>query len=542
MPDAGNGVLASTGLNIVGNNPLDANIPADSTFQQGWIEHLVANWHTAANGGLRYYILDNEPSIWHSTHRDVHPTGASMDEVAGKMLDYAGRIKTTDPSALVVGPEEWGWTGYFYSGLDQQYGNANGWGGTLPDRSSHGNADYIPYLLTQLQQHQTATGQRLLDVLSIHFYPQGGEYWGGTDTATEQLRNRSTRSLWDPTYTDTSWIGTQVQLIPRLKSWVSAYYPGTQTAITEYSWGADASLNGATAQADILGIFGRESLDLASRWTCPATTSPTYQAFKIYRNYDGANHGFGDVSVSAVAPSPDDVSAFAATRSSDGALTIMLIDKDLSGTASLTVNVAHFAGAAAAQTWQYSSSGSSITRLADTPVSSNALNVTLPAQSITLYILPRAAALATVRVPVTLGSYSGNTTTVPLTVDVRTAGTTTSLDHLNAYLSGGVLSFPTARLGTFDIAIQGPTFLRKVIKSVVFTASGATTAAVTLTNGDVNRDNSVGLPDYTAVTRALGATSGSANWNAAADLNGDGVVNAADLAIVSANLRKTGDQ
>ncbi|MFZ2090380.1 MAG: glycoside hydrolase family 44 protein, partial [Pseudolabrys sp.] len=107
FPDAGNGILAN-GQYVAGNNPNDANVPSDSLFQEGWVQHLVSRWGTNANGGLRYYILDNEPSIWHGTHRDVHPTGATMDEIKNKILDYAGKIKTVDPSALVVGPEEWG--------------------------------------------------------------------------------------------------------------------------------------------------------------------------------------------------------------------------------------------------------------------------------------------------------------------------------------------------------------------------------------------------------------------------------------------------
>ena len=31
------------------------------------------------------------------THRDVHPTGATMDEIKNKMIDYAGKIKAIDP-------------------------------------------------------------------------------------------------------------------------------------------------------------------------------------------------------------------------------------------------------------------------------------------------------------------------------------------------------------------------------------------------------------------------------------------------------------
>ncbi len=108
-------------------------------------------------------------------------------------------------------------------------------------------------------------------------------------------RNRSTRSLWDPSYVDETWINDRVQLMPRLKSWVNTYYPGTPIGITEYNWGAENHINGATTQADIYGIFGREGLDMGARWATPASSTPTYKAMKMYRNYDGNRSTFGDV-------------------------------------------------------------------------------------------------------------------------------------------------------------------------------------------------------------------------------------------------------
>src|SRR5229473_3132231 len=86
FPDAGNGISAATGRPITGNDPNDANVPADAVFQRGWVQHLVSTWGTASAGGLAYYILDNEPSIWHGTHRDVHPTGATMDEIKDQVV------------------------------------------------------------------------------------------------------------------------------------------------------------------------------------------------------------------------------------------------------------------------------------------------------------------------------------------------------------------------------------------------------------------------------------------------------------------------
>lgn len=307
FPDAGNG-WRPDGSRVTGNDPNDANVPASPAFQQDWVEHLVTRWGTVPAGGLRYYVLDNEPAIWHETHRDVHPVGTTMDEMLARTREYATRIKAVDPAAQVVGPEEFGWSGFLLSGFDLQYGAEHGWS-FLPDRAAHGNWDVLPWLLNQLQQHQNATGQRLLDVLTVHWYPQSGEFGNDVSTAMQLRRNRSTRSLWDPAYVDESWIGAVVKLIPLLHQWVGTHYPGTKVGITEYNWGAEGHMNGATAQADVFGIFGREGLHLAARWTTPAASTPTYKAIKLYRNYDGQGSRFGDVSVSAQAPDPDTLSA-----------------------------------------------------------------------------------------------------------------------------------------------------------------------------------------------------------------------------------------
>ena len=377
------------GQPVTGNSPLDANVLNSTTLQAGWVSHFVQRFGGAASGGVKYYILDNEHSLWHSTHRDVSPAGATMEEVRDAMIAYSGAIKNVDPNALVVGPEEWGWSGYLFSGYDQQYGSRNGWG-YLPDRAAHGGTDYLPWLLRELKTQSDNSGRRAIDAFTVHYYPQGGEFWPADDvsSAMQLRRNRSTRSLWDPAYVDETWINDKVQLIPRLRNWVSTYYyAGTPIGITEYNWGAENHINGATAQADIYGIFGREGLDIGARWTTPAATTPTYKAMKMYRNYDGNRSTFGDTSVRAASTaSADDLSVFAAERSGDGALTVLVVSKVLSGSTPLTINVANFAPAAAAQAWQLTASNT-ITRLADVAVSGAALSTSVPAQSVTLFVM-----------------------------------------------------------------------------------------------------------------------------------------------------------
>jgi hypothetical protein len=352
-PDIGNGVKPD-GTNITGNDPLDANMPVTVAFQKPWVTHLINKWGLASHGGVRYYLMDNEPGLWNSTHRDVHPQGETMDEELSDIIAYAGMIK------------------------DQG----------SPDKDAHGGMDFVPWLLQQLHQYQLKNGTRLLDVCSVHMYPQGGD--GGDDVSPkiQLLRNRSTRSLWDPNYKDESWINANIMLIPRLKQWVAKYYPGTKIGITEYDWGAEGNIGGATAQADILGIFGREGLDLATRWTAPKIDTPVFKSMQMYRNYDGKDSDFGDVSVADTVPNPDAVASFAALRSSDHALTVMVINKGLDAAAPVTLALSHFHPVAkTAQAWQLTSANT-ITRLPDVSVSTSSLSATLPAQSITLFIVP----------------------------------------------------------------------------------------------------------------------------------------------------------
>jgi hypothetical protein len=251
--------------------------------------------------------------------------------------------------------------------------------------------DYTPWLLKEIHAREQATGVRLLDVFTFHFYPQGGEFSDDVSPAMQLTRNRSTRSLWDQNYRDSSWINDVVRLIPRMHELVAAYYPGRAIGITEYSWGAENHINGATAQADILGVFGREGLDLATHWVSPIQGSPVFKSFQMYRNYDGKRSTFGDTRVGLTnSANVDDLATFAAERSCDGALTVMIVAKNLSGATPVELKLDHFAAGAKGQVWQLTSANT-IDRLTDLTVDRNRAGLTVPPQSITLLVLPKAA-------------------------------------------------------------------------------------------------------------------------------------------------------
>ncbi len=391
--DAGNGIVTNTTTVIATNDPTDAHFLTNSVFQQSFVQYLTNRWGSSSNGGVRYYIMDNEHTLWHGTHRDVHPVGTTMKEIRDKFFDYAGKVKGVDPGALVVAPEEWGWSGYLYSGYDQQWSGANqDWSPAhFPDRATNGGWDYMPWFLDQARQRATNTNQRLLDYFTLHIYPQGGEYGNDVSSTMQALRNRSTRSLWDTNYVDPTWINSVVKLIPRMKAWVASFYPGTKIGITEYSWGAENHINGATAQADILGIFGREGLDLATRWGTPDASTPTYKAMKLYRNYDNNHSGFGETSIAATTSNPDNVAAFAAVRSADGALTAMVINKQLSAGAAVSLSLSNFVPTGVGQRWQLTSANV-ISHLSDVSFAGNIFTNTVPAQSVTLFVFPAVVA------------------------------------------------------------------------------------------------------------------------------------------------------
>ncbi len=225
-----------------------------------------------ANGGVRYYILDNEPSIWHSTHRDVHPTGATMEEIRNKMLDYARE----DQGRRSVGARRRaGGVGLERLPLQRLTTSSTGAstaGASSPIATITAGADYLPWLLDQLRQNNTATGQRLLDVFTVHYYPQGGEFSDDVSSAMQLRRNRSTRSLWDPNYVDETWINDRVQLIPRLQELGQHLLSRTRRSASPNTTGAPRATSTArrrrrtsTASSAAKGWTWR------ARWTTPAT-------------------------------------------------------------------------------------------------------------------------------------------------------------------------------------------------------------------------------------------------------------------------------
>jgi hypothetical protein len=308
--------------------PVEPDLSDHAVYQDEFVAYLKNKLPSAFKGEVArvMFSLDNEADLWHVTHPrlwgsagEKAPLMPSQDFLERSEI-YAKAIKAQAPNALVFGPASFGW-----------YGMRNFQGG------ENGKGDFLDAYLKFMRDAEKREGRRLLDVLDVHWYPEdraGGVRVTGRESspAMQQARMNAPRSLWDRTFVEPSWIGQNegaVQLIPRLKREISRNYPDTAIAFTEYNYGGPEDISGGIAEADVLGIFGREGLFAANHWPMDETWSYIYAGMAMYRNYDGKGGRFGNVSLPAVSDDMANTSVYASRDSSSpNRLVIVLINKN----------------------------------------------------------------------------------------------------------------------------------------------------------------------------------------------------------------------
>ena len=363
--------LTTSGAQLTDNNIYANHIDNTVALQQGWVQHFIATFGTAANGGVPYYQLDNEPGGWSNTHRDVEPNQPDYDTIIALGQQYAAMVKQTDSSAKVFGPVDF---------------TLGGWIGTP---SKQNNLYAGQYYLQQMAAYDRANHQRILDYFDEHYY-------GGGSTDAAELA--STRALWDPTFNSGSWVeqyyfGGPMMLLPRFQNWIQTYYPGTKLSISEYSFSSGTNpLVDALTEADVLGIYGREGLDFANMWTVPQPTDAVAYSFRLYRNYDGAGGQFGNSSVTSTSTDQGQLSVYGATRSSDGALTVIAINKTTSPIQT-SLALANFSSTGTAKVYTYSKANmTQIVAGATVSVAPNTVNYNFAPYSATVFVFAAGAA------------------------------------------------------------------------------------------------------------------------------------------------------
>ncbi|KAJ7062139.1 glycoside hydrolase family 44-domain-containing protein [Mycena amicta] len=343
--DAGNGQLANGSFVTADPVPTRAYTPWNATMAKTWLQGLVNKPDIVA--------VDNEIEIASSTHQDMHPLAIDYDEELARVLTTSLAAKAAIPGVKVAAPSTCSWWFYWTSEVG------------FTDNTAHNNIDFLPWFLAQMAAAEKTHNQRLLDYLDIHYYFQPDT--SANDAAAKALRLRMTRSLWDTSYVDESWVGvdpqnhqwnpTVVSLVPRFRTLIDINYPGTKLSVSEWNSQADTDITGGLVAVDSIGIFGREKLDAATYWGTVDENGPIGLAFWLYRGF-GTTFGSSSAQVNLATPLPDTQGVYAGTQ--NGKLTLVIVNKNPDTPIAFQVSnmpfgsyfLRHFGGEAGVAKWQ----------------------------------------------------------------------------------------------------------------------------------------------------------------------------------------------
>jgi len=344
-------------------------------YQDEFVAWLKGKYPTATV----LFSMDNEPDLWSFTHPEVHPQPVTYAELWQRNHDFASATKAVWPTAEVLGFVSYGFNGYV----------------TLQDASDANGRDFIEWYLDQARAAELRDGERVIDYLDLHWYPEalgGGErITDGTSSRAIAAREQAPRSLWDATYKESSWIrryvGGPIDLLHSLQAKIDAHYPGTKLAFSEWNYGGGDHISGAIVVSDVLGVFGREGVGLATYWGLHADETYAYAAYRAYRNYDGAGAGFGDTSVSASSSDIVNATAYASIESSDPTHTVIIVINKGSADATAGITIAHGVSYPRANVYRIVAGQADVVAAGSiTAVATNAFNYTMPAQSVNIIV------------------------------------------------------------------------------------------------------------------------------------------------------------
>jgi len=299
--------------------------------------------------GVRYWSIGNEPSLY-----DDYDT----ERYNAEWRQFAEAMRKVDPSILLVGPD-----------IHQYTGTPN-----VDPKDSQGR-DWLDEFLK-------ANGD-LVDVVSIHRYPFPASM-AGRATAIDDLETNSRE--WDTIIpnlrTDVRQLTGRdlpVAVTEVNSHWTSAV-GGRATPDSFYNaiWWGDLLGRLIRQDVDIVAYFSLQSPNAMGGWGLLASydVRPTYYVYQLYRQ-------FGDELLHTASDDPS-VSIYASRRD-DGAVTIIVVN--LAGEAQeIPVTWSGFSPSGPAEVWLFDADHEAVL-IAD-PTLTNGQAVTLPPQSISLYVLP----------------------------------------------------------------------------------------------------------------------------------------------------------
>ena len=335
-----NEVIAAKGKDL----SLTPDLTDGKVYMDEYVNYVVQNFGDAeSETGIQGWSLDNEPGLWHHTHSRMHPEEVTAEELVKKSVDTAKAVKSVDPKAEIFGPALFGYTAFVQ--LSAKDGSTD-WKTVNAD----GKYDwFISYYLEQMKKAEEESGERLLDVLDVHYYSEAKcpecdtrmcgnpEHKKGIDEMTQ-----SYRTLIEKDYKENSWIGEYCQqnipILTKMKESIDKYYPGTKLAVTEYDFGGGEAIAGAIAEVDALGTFAKNDVYLATLWADDVPYQ--YSAINLFTNYDGEGSAFGNTLLEAETEDYIKSTVYASIEDNDqGTVSVILTNKDQDKTENANIDL-----------------------------------------------------------------------------------------------------------------------------------------------------------------------------------------------------------
>ena len=344
--------------------------PADSTVE------ILNHWFGPKGIGLNknqllYWSMDNEADIWNGTHDDVMPTLISASKFMDNYIDVAKKARALFPEIKICGPvttSEWQWYKWGEESIriDGKY------------------YSWFEYFIKRCADEEKASGVRVLDVFDIHHYP-----WAPTDN--DALQNH--RIFYDKGYVypganglktiNGGWDNSQNKeyIFQRINDWLAKHFGanhGITLGLSEWSPGPSNPNLASVIYATHLGTFANNGVEYFTPWSW---FNGMWEAMHLFSRYAKG------ISVSSVSSLENTVSAYTTVNESADSMTVIIVNRDMSSTRNVTVNLNEFSAANGShETLQLASLPSNETFVSHTQNALKANNITVSSNSFTIEV------------------------------------------------------------------------------------------------------------------------------------------------------------
>lgn len=339
-----NKVYLHTGQNVTGKGAQPNPEGGKYALVEGDINSYLEEWPVDSAIGLldhwfgpdglgfdrskvQYWAMDNEPDIWHTTHDDVRKEPFEPEEFMQIYFKTAKLMRVKYPDLKLVGPitcNEWQW-----------YTAPNHKGVTLDGK----HYTWLEFFIKRVAEEEKATGIKLLDVFSIHFYP--GEMADNDVLQTHRLffdENydypkangiKRINGVWDTTQ-------TKEYIFKRCRDWMLKYFGEVRDlGMTEIGIESKNPNILAVWYASMMGEFIRNDVKLFTPWYWELGMWETLHLFARYNK----SHYLAPISSS----NDSILSAYPTISEDKDSLSIVWVNRSLTENRKVVLDVANFA-------------------------------------------------------------------------------------------------------------------------------------------------------------------------------------------------------